>query len=54
MSASEHAETIFTVTDLSVHFEQKNGLFRRKKVVFKAVDNLSFQFAARKNFSFSW
>lgn len=40
--ASEHAQTIFTVTDLSVHFGQKRGLFNKHKVVFKAVDNLSF------------
>ncbi|MCL9683938.1 ABC transporter ATP-binding protein [Legionella maioricensis] len=41
--AREHAETIFTVTDLSVHFEQKKGLFSRHKVIFKAVDGLSFR-----------
>ena len=41
--ASDQAETIFSVTDLSVHFEQKKGIFSRKKVVFKAVDRLSFR-----------
>lgn len=40
--ASEHVETIFTVTDLSVHFQQKKGLFSRNKAVFKAVNGLSF------------
>ena len=40
--ASEHAETIFTVNNLSVHFEQKKRIFSRKKGVFKAVDGLSF------------
>lgn len=41
--AREQAETIFTVTNLSVHFEQKKGMFSRHKVIFKAVDNLSFR-----------
>ncbi len=41
--AREHAETIFTVTNLSVHFEQKKGIFSRHKVIFKAVDDLSFR-----------
>ncbi|RUR20318.1 ABC transporter ATP-binding protein [Legionella sp. km535] len=36
------AETIFTVTDLSIHFVHKKGLFSRNKTVFKAVDGLSF------------
>jgi oligopeptide/dipeptide ABC transporter ATP-binding protein len=39
---SVEAETIFRVTNLSVHFEQKKRIFSRKKEVFKAVDNLSF------------
>lgn len=35
-------ETIFRVTDLSVQFMQKKGLFNRSKQMFTAVDNLSF------------
>lgn len=40
--ASEQAETILSVTDLSVSFEHKRGLFSRNKTVFKAVNGLSF------------
>jgi oligopeptide/dipeptide ABC transporter ATP-binding protein len=41
--ACEETETIFTVTNLSVHYEQKKGLLSRSKVIFKAVDGLSFR-----------
>ncbi|BCA96442.1 ABC transporter ATP-binding protein [Legionella antarctica] len=41
-TAREQAETIFTVMNLSVHFEQKKGIFS-PKVIFKAVDDLSFR-----------
>ncbi|CAM2984273.1 peptide transport fused subunits of ABC superfamily: ATP-binding components [Legionella steigerwaltii] len=36
-------KTILTVTDLSVDFTQKKGIFSRHKTVFKAVDGLSFR-----------
>lgn len=36
-------ETIFKVNELSVHFVQKKALLSRNRVVFKAVDKLSFQ-----------
>ncbi|CEG56004.1 ABC transporter ATP-binding protein [Legionella fallonii] len=39
---NEQTETILNVKDLSVHFEQKKGIFSRHKVIFKAVDGLSF------------
>jgi oligopeptide/dipeptide ABC transporter ATP-binding protein len=37
------AHTILAVNNLSVHFTQKKGLFSRQKVIFKAVDGLSFR-----------
>ncbi len=40
-SASEHTQTLLSVKDLSIHFIEKKGIFRRSKEVFKAVDNLS-------------
>src|SRR5262249_9532190 len=40
---SEQDQTLFTVTDLSVHFEQKKGIFSPKKDIFKAVDGLTFR-----------
>ena len=42
-AADVETNTILTVTDLSVHFVQKKGLFSRNKVLFKAVDGLSFR-----------
>lgn len=42
-ASSDHAETIFIVNNLSVHFEQKKGFFSRTKTIFKAVDGLSFR-----------
>lgn len=39
---TDPAKTIFTVTDLAVHFQHKKKLFTRHKTVFKAVDSLSF------------
>ncbi|WP_454780492.1 ABC transporter ATP-binding protein [Legionella sp. WA2022007384] len=41
--ATTEAKTILTVNDLSVGFIQKKGLFSRHKVLFKAVDGLSFR-----------
>lgn len=41
--SSAESETVFTVTNLSVHFVQKKGLFSRNKTIFKAVDGLSFR-----------
>lgn len=40
---SGDAETIFKVSDLSVHFIQKKSFFARNNTVFKAVDRLSFR-----------
>lgn len=36
-------QTVLVVNNLSVDFVQKKGLFNRDKVIFKAVDTLSFQ-----------
>ncbi|MDR3503196.1 MAG: dipeptide ABC transporter ATP-binding protein [Legionella sp.] len=41
-AAINEAETILQVTDLSVDFIQKKGLFSRNKILFPAVDKLSF------------
>ncbi len=41
-TTSKQEETVLTVKDLSVHFEQKKGVFSRHKAIFKAVDSLSF------------
>ncbi|MBI2785706.1 MAG: ABC transporter ATP-binding protein [Legionella longbeachae] len=41
--ANTQAESVLTVNDLSVHFIQKKNLFSRHKVIFKAVDGLSFR-----------
>lgn len=41
--AASEAKTILTVNDLSVGFVQKQGVFSRHKVIFKAVDGLSFR-----------
>ena len=38
----EEEKILFSVTNLSVHFVQKKGLFTRSKNIFKAVDGLSF------------
>lgn len=40
--ATKETETILQVTDLSVDFIQKKGLFSRAKILFPAVDKLSF------------
>lgn len=42
-TASTQEETVLTVKDLAVYFEQKKGVFSRHKAIFKAVDGLSFQ-----------
>ncbi|MCE0722972.1 MULTISPECIES: ABC transporter ATP-binding protein [Legionella] len=41
--ASSETKTILTVNNLSVGFIQKKGIFSRNKVIFKAVDGLSFR-----------
>jgi oligopeptide/dipeptide ABC transporter ATP-binding protein len=41
--ASTETETILNVSGLSVDFIQKKGMFSRSKVLFKAVNNLSFR-----------
>lgn len=41
-AVTDTAKTIFTVSDLAVHFQHKRKLFTRHKTVFKAVDGLSF------------
>jgi oligopeptide/dipeptide ABC transporter ATP-binding protein len=40
---AQQTEVILKVDDLSVHFQQKKGLFSRNKEAFKAVDGLSFR-----------
>lgn len=40
--SAKPAETILMVNNLSVYFEQKKGILGRHKVIFKAVDALSF------------
>ncbi|MFJ1266971.1 dipeptide ABC transporter ATP-binding protein [Legionella lytica] len=42
-AAAHEAETILQVTDLSVDFIQKKGFFSRAKILFPAVDKLSFR-----------